>query len=118
VKRDLRRRSANHVLLKWGVIGVFLTSAYAVLAAPPTSKRQEALFHLLKHDCGSCHGMTLRGGLGPPLTAAALERRSSPALEATILFGRPGTPMPPWKGMLSGAEVEWVVRRLKSGDAP
>lgn len=87
-------------------------------AQPPSPDRQQALEHLLRHDCGSCHGMTLRGGLGPPLTAAALERTPASALEATILFGRPGTPMPPWKGMLSGAEVAWMVRRLKSGDAP
>lgn len=62
--------------------------------------------------------MTLRGGLGPPLTAQALERKPSQALAAVILFGRPGTPMPPWKGMLSEAEVQWLVQRLKSGDSP
>jgi mono/diheme cytochrome c family protein len=28
--------------------------------------RQAELLHLLKHDCGSCHGMTRKGGLGPP----------------------------------------------------
>lgn len=59
--------------------------------------------------------MTLRGGLGPPLTPAALDGKSQSALEATILFGRPGTPMPPWRGMLSEAEVRWLVQTLKSG---
>ncbi len=59
--------------------------------------------------------MTLKGGLGPPLTPAALEGKSQSSLEATILFGRPGTPMPPWRGMLSEAEARWLVEALKSG---
>jgi len=87
----------------------------AVSAEDVAEDRQRALVHLLRHDCGSCHGMTLRGGLGPPLTAAALEGKSQRALEATILFGRPGTPMPPWSGLLSEAEVRWLVEALKSG---
>jgi cytochrome c55X len=87
----------------------------AVAAGEVPEDRQRALVHLLRHDCGSCHGMTLRGGLGPPLTAAALEGKSRRALEATILFGRPGTPMPPWAGMLSEDEVRWLVEALKSG---
>ena len=84
--------------------------------ASPDAERREALIHLLRHDCGSCHGMTLNGGLGPPLTAPALEGKTEASLEATILHGRPGTPMPPWRGLLSDDEVHWLVHALKSGD--
>ncbi len=94
---------------------MLLSLCGAVLALDISEKKQRALVHLLRHDCGSCHGMTLRGGLGPPLTPAALDGKSQSALEATILFGRPGTPMPPWRGMLSEAEVRWLVQTLKSG---
>ena len=38
----------------------------------PDPGRARALVTLLLHDCGACHGMKLTGGLGPPLTAAAL----------------------------------------------
>jgi len=93
---------------------LLLLAAGAWAGEPPAARRAE-LVHLLRHDCGSCHGMTLAGGLGPPLTAAALRDAPRAALEATILHGRPGTPMPPWRGLLSGDEVRWLVRALKSG---
>lgn len=116
--------------LRWageGILGIVFLSLVALgplvfgnaIAAGELPKdRQRALVHLLRHDCGSCHGMTLRGGLGPPLTAAALDGKSPRALEATILFGRPGTPMPPWAGMLTEDEVRWLVEALKSGSVP
>ncbi|MGD8874759.1 MAG: cytochrome c, partial [Gammaproteobacteria bacterium] len=37
------------------------------LAGAPDAGRQAQLLYLLKHDCGSCHGMTRKGGLGPAL---------------------------------------------------
>jgi cytochrome c55X len=115
VKRDLRRRSASRVLLRTGLIGVLLVSAYAVLAAPPTSERQGALFHLLKHDCGSCHGLTMNGGLGPPLLPGDLHDKDEEGLVEVILDGVPGTPMPPWRFELSREEAVWMVHRLKEG---
>ena len=40
----------------------------AVTAPAPVSReRAVALRHFLTQDCGSCHGLTLGGGLGPPL---------------------------------------------------
>lgn len=92
-----------------------LAFSAASVAGDLPKERQDALVHLLRHDCGSCHGMTLRGGLGPPLTPAALDGKAQAALEATILYGRAGTPMPPWQNMLSEAEVRWLVEALKSG---
>jgi len=115
VKRDLRGYWAKHALLRMCLIGIFLTSAYAALAAPPTSERKEALFHLLKHDCGSCHGLTMNGGLGPPLLPGDLNDKDDEDLVEVILDGVLGTPMPPWRFELSREEAAWMVRRLKEG---
>ncbi|HJP37294.1 MAG TPA: cytochrome c [Gammaproteobacteria bacterium] len=82
--------------------------------------RATELEHLLRHDCGSCHGMRLTGGLGPALTGAALEEKSPISLQQTILAGHPGTAMPPWAGILSADDVRWLVEALRAGkfDAP
>ena len=84
-------------------------------AALPTPERQQELVHLVRQDCGSCHGMTLQGGLGPPLTPQALREKPVESLVATVLSGRPGTPMPPWHRFLSESEGEWVINQLLKG---
>ncbi len=92
--------------------------AFAETASPPaapTPERQKQLVHLVRQDCGSCHGMTLQGGLGPALTPAALRERPADSLVATIYGGRPGTPMPPWHRFLSEAEAAWIVQQLLLG---
>ncbi len=48
------------------------TFSINVKASEISTQRQQELLHLLKHDCGSCHGMTLKGGLGPDLTTKRL----------------------------------------------
>ena len=75
--------------------------------------RETELQHMLSHDCGACHGMRLSGGLGPPLTAAALSDKSSTALAAIIRHGVPGTPMPPWEALLSADEARWLADFIK-----
>ena len=45
----------------------------------------------------------------------SLEVYSIEDLEAVILHGRPGTPMPPWKEILSETEAKWIGKQLKSG---
>ena len=94
--------------------------ALALTAVPAAADglspaRQQELLHLLRHDCGSCHGMTLKGGLGPPLRPKQLAGRSDEDLVTTIMQGVPDTPMPPWGVELERGEVEWLVRQLKSG---
>jgi cytochrome c55X len=83
--------------------------------AQPDGARQAELVHMLRHDCGSCHGMTLAGGLGPSLLPESLAGKPEAALSATILRGRPGTPMPPWAGILSDADAAWLVQQLVKG---
>jgi len=81
----------------------------------PTAERQQALVRLVRQDCGSCHGMRLTGGLGPPLTREALAERPLEALVATTLGGRPGTAMPAWRSLLSDADAHWIAQRLREG---
>ena len=82
----------------------------------PDGARQAELLYLLKHDCGSCHGMTRKGGLGPPLLPENLLDRPRSLMVNTVLDGRPGTPMPPWRGQLTGQEVRWLVEVLRKGE--
>ncbi|MBF8270194.1 MAG: c-type cytochrome c55x [Gammaproteobacteria bacterium] len=89
--------------------------ASPVMAEPLTQQRQSELINTLKHDCGSCHGLTLKGGLGPPLTRAALTDKPFDLLFNTILLGRENTAMPPWDGLLTKQEINWLVVQLKNG---
>lgn len=97
-----------------------LAAATTQASAEISVDRQRELLHLLRHDCGSCHGMTLKGGLGPTLLPQALAGKPAATLEATVLYGRAGTPMPPWRGLLTEEEVAWLVALLMKGvpDAP
>ena len=96
-----------------GAVGVF--AAASLLAAEPVGARRAELTHLVRQDCGSCHGMTLKGGLGPALTRDALRDKPAGSLVVTVLYGRPGTAMPPWRTFVSEAEAAWIVRELQEG---
>ncbi|MGD9785635.1 MAG: cytochrome c [Hyphomicrobiaceae bacterium] len=95
---------------------LFLTScavgSTAVHAAPITAERAAELRHLVRHDCGSCHGMTLKGGLGPDIRAARLAGIDPATIAAIILDGVPGKPMPPWRSLLSSDEAFWIANYL------
>ncbi|AGI25714.1 c-type cytochrome [Pseudomonas sp. MT3] len=108
----MRPRGAPFLLLA--------VAAAGALAAPPCCgpQRAAALEQLLRQDCGACHGMTLRGGLGPALLPEALAGKPDALLRGTVLDGRPGTPMPAWRGLLNEAEADWLVRRLRLGTPP
>ncbi len=96
------------------LVGVLVSNAS--LAGEIEINRAQALNDLVRQDCGSCHGMTLRGGLGRPLLPANLAGREDGAIAEVILDGIPGTPMPPWRGLLSEAEALWIARALKEGE--
>jgi cytochrome c55X len=95
--------------------GVLLLPPVLGAAGEPTLERQGELIHLLRHDCGSCHGLTLKGGLGPPLLPQTLDGLPAEGLVAIILDGVPGRPMPPWRGLLPEAEAAWLVEQLQAG---
>lgn len=100
-----------------------LSVSAASVAAPmkhqdPDLVRRGQLEHLLRHDCGSCHGLTRQGGLGPPLLPADLAGKPASYLMQTILDGRPGTAMPPWRSVLSESDIRWLVDQLMKEDGP
>jgi len=97
---------------------IFASCHTASAHAELVSDRQAELLYLLKHDCGSCHGMRLEGGLGPALTSSRLQPQSVETLAMTILQGRPGTPMPPWHPFMSEEEAKWLASQLKKGITP
>ncbi len=84
-------------------------------AAEPGPARQQEILYLLRQDCGSCHGLTLKGGLGPALLPYRLRDKSVDYLATTILDGHPGTAMPPWRGLLAENEARWLARILREG---
>lgn len=85
----------------------------AVAAEQPGPQRQLELLNLLKHDCGSCHGLPPKGGLGPSLMPEALADKSDAFLVEAIQNGRPGSAMPPWQQFLSLDETAWLVQQLR-----
>ncbi len=97
---------------------LLLTTGVPVAVANATelgTQRESELIHLLRQDCGSCHGMTLKGGLGPSLLPERIGELPPAFLINTVLEGRKGTAMPPWKSMLSREEVSWMVEQLQKG---
>jgi cytochrome c55X len=70
---------------------------------------------MVRQDCGSCHGLTFKGGLGSPLMPENLENYSIADLTTIILDGLPGTAMPPWRAIITKSEAGWMARYLKTG---
>ena len=89
---------------------VFFGAAQASDAPDP-----EALERLVVQDCGSCHGLTLKGGLGPDIRPKSLQHYDPEILKDVILDCIPDTPMPPWRFSFSPEEASWMVQRLKQG---
>ncbi|MDA7964473.1 MAG: cytochrome c [Ruegeria sp.] len=77
-----------------------------------------ALKRLVHQDCGSCHGLSLKGGLGPDLRSETLEHYEAEVLTSVILDGIPDTAMPPWRPLISVEEAEWIARYLLEPEAP
>ena len=80
-----------------------------------SDSRQKELKHLLVQDCGSCHGLTMEGGLGPPLLASDVADKPKEWLRQVILDGIPDTAMPPWRPFMNEVEAEWLVNILQQG---
>jgi cytochrome c55X len=102
----------------WPLLLCSMAIAAVGATSEPGPARQRELHDLVLQDCGSCHGITLKGGLGKPLLPADLVAFSDEAVAAVILDGVGGTPMPPWRGLLSESEALWIARQLKHGMTP
>lgn len=88
---------------------------FAVCAAGPALAGDvdpNRLERLVLQDCGSCHGLTRKGGLGSDLRAEALQHWDADGLAAVILDGIPGTAMPPWRPIMTEDEAVWIARYL------
>lgn len=94
------------------LLAAFMATATGTDMAP---ERRADLMNLLVQDCGSCHGLTMKGGLGSPLLPDNLEGKDSGSLAQVILDGIADTPMPPWRGQLTETEAVWMVEQLKKG---
>lgn len=98
--------------------------ALLALAALPAAAgdlppgRAAELERLVVQDCGSCHGLTLKGGLGPDIRAETLAGTEPESLAAIILDGVPGTAMPPWRPLISEEDAEWIAEFLLAGERP
>ncbi|MFA9421439.1 MAG: cytochrome c [Gammaproteobacteria bacterium] len=100
-------------------LALSLTLSVPLLADNPISdNRKQVLLDLLVQDCGSCHGLRMKGGLGPALLPSALIGKPAEFITATILNGRPGTAMPAWRPLLTPAEAEWMTMVLLEGKLP
>lgn len=95
-----------------------LIAATATASAGEPAADAARLSNLVRQDCGSCHGLTLKGGLGKPLTSEHLRGWSREQLVNIILDGVPGTPMPPWRPLMSEQDARWIADRLQQGDLP
>jgi cytochrome c55X len=109
---------AHVVVLIGAAVVSALVSASDSRPEVPDPQRARQLVHIVRQDCGSCHGLTLKGGLGPALTAEALADKPAEGLVATIMGGRPGTPMPPFSTIVSEPEAQWIVDQLMRGFPP
>jgi len=108
-------RAIAFVMLFLGGIGLGWAEDAARLAQHVDTNRAIELERLVRQDCGSCHGITLKGGLGPDIRAETLEGSDPETLTQIILDGVPGTPMPPWRSLLSEAEARWIADYLLQG---
>lgn len=92
-------------------LALMLAGAPALADGIPPARAAE-LERLVRQDCGSCHGMTLKGGLGSDLTAETLRGAEPAGLARIILDGVPGTAMPPWRPLLTEGEALWIADYL------
>jgi len=99
--------------LSASVLSLLCLTAVGAETLPP--QRRTQLHDLLVQDCGSCHGLTMHGGLGPALLPATLRDKPRELLIDTVMNGRPDTAMPPWAPLLSRDEAAWMIDQLRRG---
>lgn len=90
--------------------------ASAAIASAGEAMSPDALSHLVHQDCGSCHGLTLRGGLGPDIRPESVSHYDPDTLATVVLDGIPGTAMPPWRPLIGEADARRIARYLLTGE--
>lgn len=102
-------------MLRAALVSLLFAAGLVRAADVPGAVRRAQLLDMVRQDCGACHGLTLKGGLGPSLLPAALAERDAEQLGYVILNGRHGTAMPSWRSLLSDSEARWIAELLKRG---
>ncbi len=99
------------------VVGVLVASVAGVCAllAQSGQRRPDPAAETYRNVCAGCHGATLSGGRAPTLLDDTWRFGGDDAsVTQSILDGRPGTEMPPFRSALSDAEVGSLVAYLRS----
>ena len=94
---------------------VILFLSCTPLLAEETSSQVE-LIRLVHQDCGSCHGLTLKGGLGPDIRPQSLSHYDIETLSTVVLDGIPETAMPPWRPLMSEDDAKTIAEYLLQGE--
>jgi len=97
---------------------MFLSQANPAAAAPPGIDLARAK-RVFDTSCAGCHGPEGRGGKGPSLAVPKLRHaRTDEELGQTILFGLPGTGMPPsWYLGVEGVTLAAAYVRILGANA-
>ncbi len=101
------------------IIGLCIASAFIFSAAQAGEydfETHSEMSEFVRQDCGACHGLSLKGGLGRPLLKESLDHFDLETLEEIILDGIPDTAMPPWRGILDEAQAKQIAKALKEGN--
>ena len=91
-------------------LALLAPAAGATEIQPDQARKLE---RLVVQDCGSCHGLTLKGGLGTPIHQDRMRHYDREDLRDIILDGVPGTAMPPWRPLITEGEALWIADYLR-----
>jgi WD40 repeat protein len=91
-----------------------LLVAFVVFTACRVTPTASVDLHTLyREHCASCHGALRYGGYAPPLTPAALARKSDEALLEVVLEGAPNTQMPAFSDRLAPGQARALLAMLR-----
>jgi ABC-type amino acid transport substrate-binding protein len=105
-----QRQAVANILQRYGIPLPSRQSAtdQPIKTASEQSIRGESLY---RQTCSECHGLNAKGStVAPNLTTY---KQSDDAFVKAVLNGRPATPMPPFKGILTEADARQIRSYIK-----
>ena len=98
-----------------GTVLVTSVVGVAALLAQSGQRPRDPAAETYRNICAGCHGATLSGGRAPTLLDDTWRFGGDDAsVTQSILDGRPGTEMAPFRGALTDAEVESLVAYIRN----